>query len=93
LIHEVNIVEAVAIDVGDRHGAAMVIMPHPHVLSDVVDRVIDERDAAFLELVSEMELVEHVELIHGLKLRLLARGKGVSARIFLGIARRVRRVG
>ena len=47
LIHEIDVVQAIAIDVRDRDAVAMVVVAHPHVLGDVVNGVVDEGDPAF----------------------------------------------
>jgi hypothetical protein len=58
LVHEVNVVESITIDVSDRDGAAMVIVTHPHMLAGLVHGVVSKSDAAFRQAVYEPKVVE-----------------------------------
>ena len=58
LIHKVDVVQSVAIDVGNRNRAAVIVVAHPHVLGDIVDGVVSESDPAFLEPVGKLELIK-----------------------------------
>src|ERR1700733_511868 len=69
LIDEVDIVEAVAVDVS-HSGAVSVVVVNGHVIPGrFLDCVLDESDSAFLYFVSELELIKHFELVHRLHLR------------------------
>ena len=86
LIGEVDVVKAVAIHVGNRDGAAVIVVAHPHVFGDVVDRVVDECDSAFFEFVGELELMKDLKLLGRFQLGLLARSQGISSHIVFRIA-------
>src|SRR5213594_2446785 len=75
LIHEVNIFEPVAIDVGGRDSRSVIVMDR--LLKDprVVHDVFDEGDPAFFELIPELKLVEDLELPDGFALGLRARAE------------------
>ena len=87
LVHEVNVVESITIDVSDRDGAAMVIVTHPHVLAGVVHGVVSRSDAAFRQAVYEPKVVEDLELPGGFQLGLFSGGKGIGTHVFLRVAR------
>jgi hypothetical protein len=72
LVDEVDVVEPVAIDVGNGD-AAVIVMDRLVVLARVLDDVVNEGDAAFLDLVGEPEPMEDRELVRRRKLRLPAR--------------------
>jgi hypothetical protein len=79
LVDEVDVVEAVAVHVGNGEAGAVVVVRHPIVRDLVVDRAMDERDAALGDTVRELEVVEHVKLLRGFELGLTARGERVDA--------------
>lgn len=81
LIHEINIVKAIAIYVGNCDGAAMVVMPHPHVLGDVIHGMVNERYPARLEFVGKLKIVVHSELPGCSYLGCFARPKRVLSNI------------
>ena len=84
LIHEVDIVQPVAIDVRDGDAGAVIVVHGLVVFARVVDDAMNERDAAGFELVAELKVVGHLRTIHGLALRLLTRRQRVHADIRIG---------
>ena len=73
LVDEVDVVQTVAVDVRHGDAVAVIVVDRLVVLARVVDDVVNEGDAAFLDPVGELELVEDSELVRGRHLRLLAR--------------------
>src|ERR1700726_4708298 len=72
LVHEVNVVESITVDVSDRDGAAMVIVTHPHVLAGRSTNRKSWKD---------------LELPGGFQLGLFCGGKGIGTHVFLRVAR------
>src|ERR1700722_15208425 len=99
LIDEVDIVEAVAVDVS-HSGAVSVVVVNGHVIPGrFLDCVLDESDSAFLYFVSELELIKHFELVRRLDLRffpgiqrLLPDVRIRAAKLRHGVARRRYRI-
>ena len=58
LVDEVDVEPAVAVNVGDRHAAAMVVVCGLVILSAVVDDLVPEPDAALLDAVGEFKLMK-----------------------------------
>ena len=84
LIHEVDVVQPVAVDV--RHGdtVAVIVVDRFVVLAGVLDDVVLEGDAAVFDPVGELELVEDLELVGRCQLRALPRLKRIGANIGVG---------
>ena len=70
LVDEVDVGEAVAIDVGDRQAVAVIVVRRLVRLAGVVDDAVPERDAALGEPVGELEIVERREAGRSLDLRI-----------------------
>src|SRR5215469_6215065 len=83
LIDEVDVVQAVAVDIGHRHPTSMVIVAHTHVFCDVIQGLIFESDSAFFDPVLELELMEHLELTGRFQLSLFPRRKGISTHVLI----------
>jgi len=81
LIHKINVVESVAIHIGNRNSIAVIVVDSFIVPSGVFNTVFDEGDSAFGNFVCEMKLVENFKLTYGSQLRLLPRRKRVHANI------------
>ncbi len=69
LVDEVDVGQAVAVDVRDRHAVAMIVVRRLVRLAGIVDDSVLEGDAALGQAVRELEIVEHGECGHGLDLR------------------------
>jgi hypothetical protein len=74
-VHEIDVVQTVAIDIGHGDAAAVIVVNLLVSFSGLVDDVINESDAALFQFVGEAEVVEHLELAHGLQLSLAARSQ------------------
>ena len=61
LIDEVDVEQAVAVDVGDGDAVAVIVVHRLVVHAGVVDDAVDERDAAFLDAIGELEIVDDLE--------------------------------
>src|SRR5690349_23243727 len=62
LVHEIDVFEAVAIDVGDGNAGAVVVVHWLVISPGIVDRVLNERDAALFDGVPELKLIVDLEL-------------------------------
>src|SRR5580704_10728445 len=72
LIHEVNIVLSIAIHIRYGNARAVVVM-NGHILAcGIGNRPLTKGDSAVLQLIGEMKLIKHLEVIHGFELRLFA---------------------
>ena len=69
LVDEVDVGEAVAVDVGDREAVAVIVVRRLVGLSGVVDDAVLEGDAALGEPVRELEVVKRGDALNGLDLR------------------------
>ena len=74
----------VAVDVRHRDAVAVVVVDRFVVLAGVLDDVVFEGDAAFLDPVGELELVEDLELVDRCQLRALPRLERIGANIRVG---------
>ena len=81
LVHEVDVVEAVAVDVRDGDAVSVVVVHRLVDSARIVDDVVHERDAALLHAVGELEMVEDIELVDRLALRLRARRERVDTNV------------
>src|SRR6266404_4518120 len=75
LIHEVDVVLAVAIHVRYGNAGAVVVMDRHILARGIGDRPITKGDTALPKLVGKMKLIKNLELIHGFELRFLTRFK------------------
>jgi hypothetical protein len=86
LINKVEVVQAVAVHISNRNGAAVIVVAHPHVFGDVVHGVVNEPDPAFFQLVGELKLMKHLKLLGRIQLGLLPRSEGIFSHIVFRIA-------
>src|SRR5580765_3467294 len=84
LVDEVDVVQAIAVDVRNRDAGTVIVMNGLVVLAGVFDDPVHERDAAGRLTVAELKLVKHLESAGGLPLRLLASRERVHADIGAG---------
>lgn len=83
LADKVNVVQSIAIHIGDGDAGAVVIVDG-HVITRGVDGgVFTKSDSAFLELVGEMKSVEHLELVYRIELRFFATPQAGKAGVIL----------
>ena len=68
LVDEVDVEQAVAIDVRNRHAVSMIVVRRLVRLSRVVDDPVLERDAALGQPVRELEIVERRDAVNGFDL-------------------------
>ena len=84
LIGEVDVRQAVAVHVGDGDAVAVVVVHRLVRDGRVVHDAVDERDAAFLDAVGELEIVNDLEAIDRRALRPRARVQGGDADVRIG---------
>ena len=68
LVDEIDVEQAVAVDVGDRQAVAVVVVRRLVGLAGVVDDAVLERDAALGDAIGELEIVERRNAGHRLDL-------------------------
>src|SRR5580700_10805777 len=81
LIYKVDVIQPVTIHVRHSDSIPMVVMNAFVVSGGVIHGVVDKGDSAVLQLVCEMKLIEDLELVGGLHLRLLASREGADTAI------------
>src|SRR5712692_4976838 len=86
LVDEVNVEQAVAVDIGHRDAVSVVVVVRLVVLAGVVGDAVKKGDSAFGLAIRKVEVMEHAELASRLLLRGLARGEAVGPRIHCGNA-------
>ena len=85
LVRKVDVVQSVAVHVGDGDAVAVVVVNLFIRLAGVVDDAVDEGDSALLYAIGELELVKHLELVHRRELSLFPRGETRNTDIGIGI--------
>ena len=73
LVDEVDVSQAVPIDIGDGEAVAVIVVSRLVGLAGVVDNAVPERDAALRQAVGELEIVEGGDALSGLDLCVLKR--------------------
>ena len=86
LIDEVDVVQAVAVDVSDGDPVAVIVVDRLVMLPGVLDDVMDEGDAARRDGVGELKIVERAKTASGGQLSLLAGRERLDALIRIGRA-------
>ncbi len=86
LVDEINVVEAVAINVSNGDAGAVVVVIGAHVAGNVVHGVVDESNAALFEFVGEVKLVEDFELFFGGELGLFSGSECFCADVLIRVA-------
>ena len=79
LVHEVNVVQPVAVDIGHRDAAAVIVVDGLVVDARIFDDVVNEGDAAFRLAIGEVEVVECADLRRRVNLSLASGVQCVDA--------------
>src|SRR5580704_441391 len=72
LIHEVDVVLTIPIHIRYGNACAVVVVDRHILVRGIGDCPMTKGDSALLQLIGEMKLIKHLELIHGFELRLFA---------------------
>ena len=81
LVDEVDVGQAVAVDVGDREARAVVVVHGLVVFAGVLDDAVDEGDAALGQLVGELKVVERADAARALDLLRAPRRERLGAHV------------
>ena len=84
LIDKIDIGQSVAVHISRGDAAAVVVVNQLVVEARIVDDVMREGDAACLQAIYELKLVEHLELADGLTLRASTVGKTLDTDVRIG---------